>query len=82
MINKTKIKTKRNDNPDVHYANCYVKNVRKVLVKHFDSNHTIMVSCDDKCIVKIGALGCPLALFSQDKRKMGSRGSRIYCSRS
>ena len=34
--------------------------MRKVLVKNFDSNHFIILSCDDKRIVNIGALWRPL----------------------
>ena len=60
-------KTKQNDNPDVHYANCNMKNARKVLVKCFDKNHTTMLSCEDKYNVKIGASGFPLALFPKTK---------------
>ena len=48
-------------------ANCNVKNVLKVLVKIFDSNCTIMISCDDKFIAKIGVRGCPLALCTKAK---------------
>ena len=44
----------------MNYDNCNAKNAQKVLVKHFYSNHTIMLSCEDKCIFNIGALGCPL----------------------
>ena len=48
-------KTKQNDNPDVNYANGRSKNVRKVLANHFNSNNNIMLSCDDKCFVDVGA---------------------------
>ena len=61
------MKTKQNDSPEVHYANCNAKNVRKVLVNHFDSSRVIILSCEDKYIVKIGSLGCPLALFPKTK---------------
>ena len=62
-----KTKTKQNDNLDMYYANCNAKNVRQVLVKHFDKNHTIMLSCDDKFIVKIGAPVFPLVLCPNAK---------------
>ena len=51
----------------MHYANCNEKNVRKVLVKHFDSNHTIILSCHYECIDKIGVLRYPLALYAKTK---------------
>ena len=51
----------------MHDANCNTKNVRKVLMKHFDSNHVIILSCKDKLIVKIKALGFPLASCAKIK---------------
>ena len=56
------MKTKQNDNPNMHCSNCNAKNMRKVLLKYFDSNHTIMLSCDNKKIAKIGLPRCPLYL--------------------
>ena len=53
VIKKTQKKNKQNDNPDIHYANCNAKNVKKILAKTFDSNHTIILSCHDECIDKI-----------------------------
>ena len=52
----------------MHCVNCNAKNVRKVLAKHFDSNHTIMLSREDKCVVKIGVTWCPLASFPKTKK--------------
>ena len=67
MIKKTQMKTKQNDNPDLHYANCNAKNVRKFLVNNFDSDHAIMLSCNDKYAVKIGVPLCSLALCPKTK---------------
>ena len=43
VVKKTQRKTK-NDNPSMHDASYNAKNEQKVLVKLFDSNHTIMLS--------------------------------------
>ena len=60
-------KTKQNDNPDMKCANYNAKNVRKVLVNKFDKDFTLMISCDDKCVVKLGSPGVPLALCPKTK---------------
>ena len=52
---------------DVKHSNVNAKNVRKVIVNMFDKKHTMMLSCDDKCIVKIGSPGVPLALCPKTK---------------
>ena len=62
-----KMNTKQNDNTDAHCENCSTKNVQKGLVKYFDSDNSIMMSCNNKCIVKIGVLGFPLAIFPKTK---------------
>ena len=49
VIKKIQTKTKKNDNPEMHCANCTANNVKKVLVEHFYSVYIIMTSCDDKC---------------------------------
>ena len=51
----------------MHHANCNVKTVRKVLVKYFDSNHSIVLSYDNKHIAKIGAPGYSLVLCPKTK---------------
>ena len=48
------------------HANCNAKNVRKMLVNKHDKKHNMM-SCDNKCIVKIGLPRAPLALFPKTK---------------
>ena len=36
-------------------------------MKNFDSNNSIILSCNDRCIVKIVELGCPLELCPKIK---------------
>lgn len=67
VVKKTQTKTRQNNNPDMRYANCNAKNVRKVLVSRFNKEHAMMISCDDKCMVKIGSPGVPLALCPKTK---------------
>ena len=61
------METKQNDNHDMHHANYNANNVQKVLVKHVDSDHTIMLSCNEKWVVKIGVVGCPFELCTKTK---------------
>ena len=48
-------------------TNCNAKNVRKVFVNKYDKKHTLMMSFDDKCIVKIGSPRVSLALCPKNK---------------
>ena len=59
--------TKKINNLDILYYNCNAKSVHVVLVNHFDKDPTIMMSYDDKCVFKIGAHECLLALFPKTK---------------
>ena len=67
VMKKIQTKTKQNNNLDIQYANVIAKNACKVLVAKFDEKHTMMLSCDDKHIVKIESLGNPLALCLKTK---------------
>ena len=60
-------KTKQNDNPDMRHTNCNAKNICEALVNIFNEQHTMMTSCDNKCVVKIRSPGVPLALCPKTK---------------
>ena len=58
---------KKNNNLDLKYININTKNIHKALVGVFNKEYTIVLLCDDKCIIKIRSLDNPLTLYQKTK---------------
>ena len=54
------------ENVDGHFSNACLKNVRKFGMLH--KEHTTYIVMDDKCLMKVGSPGYPLALSSKARK--------------
>ena len=67
IIKKAKQKDVQHDNPCMECGNINAKNMRKVIANAHIKDKMLLISCDDKCIVKVGVPGNPLALVPKSE---------------
>ena len=67
IIKKVQRKHIQHENPDIEHGNVNAKNLRKVIVNACNKDKMLLISCDDKCKVKLGIPGNPLDLVPNIK---------------
>ena len=57
----------QHENPHMEYGNIDAKNARKVIVNECEKDKLVLISFDEKCILKAGTPGNPLVLVQVDE---------------
>ena len=66
-IKRAQRKDIRHDNTDMEHGNINAKHSWKFIVSTWNKDKMLLISCDEKCIVKEGKPGNPLALVPKSK---------------